>query len=141
MQELRAELEERALKEVLTSEQKSKLDKLTGKSFSPKVPDYYEQMLRQQLPPSKTSNLLQGIGRAVERFKKDFQEDDKYKKKIKVHGQLALAWLRSPSRLEPFFWPDGNATRVAAGRFRFRCRTAISGFPVLWLSPGNALFP
>lgn len=83
VQELRAELEERALKDVLTSEQKAKLDKLTGKSFSPKVPDYYEQMLRQQLRPSKTSNLLQGIGAAVERVKKDFQDDDDKDKKKK----------------------------------------------------------
>jgi len=47
VQKLRSELEERALKEVLTSEQKSKLDKMTGKAYSPKMPNYYEQMLRQ----------------------------------------------------------------------------------------------
>lgn len=81
VKELRAELEERALKEVLTSEQKVKLDKLTGKSFSPKVPEYYEQMLRQRLRPSKAKGILQGIGKAVDRVKKDFQDDDKDKKK------------------------------------------------------------
>lgn len=81
--ELRAELEETALNEVLTADQKAKLDSLTGKTFESKVPDYYEQSLRQQLRPSTTKSVLQGVGRAVEQIKKDFEGDKKDKKQKK----------------------------------------------------------
>lgn len=80
MAELRTELEETALKEVLTADQKAKLDSLTGKKYEPKLPDYYEQTLRRQLRPSKASSILEGVGRAVEQVKKDFEGDTKKKK-------------------------------------------------------------
>ncbi len=141
VQKLWAELEERALKEVLTSEQKSELDMMTGKAYSPKMPNYYEQMLRQQLRPSKTSKpLCRESEEPWSESRRASRKTTKTKRRIKVHGQLAPAWLQSLSRFEPFFRPDGNATRVAAGRFRFRCRTAISVFQFFGFRPETLRF-
>lgn len=77
---LRSEMQHQALTEILTKSQLDKLGTMKGDTLEAKRPDYYSQMLRQQVlkeKPGFGSRLLEGARKAVDGIKKELGGDDK----------------------------------------------------------------
>ena len=77
---LRSEMQHQALTEILTKSQLDKLGTMKGDTLEAKRPDYYSQMLRQQVlkeKPGFGSRLLEGARKAVDGIKKELGDDDK----------------------------------------------------------------